>query len=152
MTSSPIRRAMLPRPCWCLAIALVAACGSDSAGADARPPVDAPPALPYTELYARYFADGTIGHCAKSGCHSDPDHNIWLCGPTKDSCYNGMVAQGLIDPINPQRSLIGDVKNSPINWVNPSGPMPFDQPTPTVPFPEGRAAILAWVAAGAKND
>jgi hypothetical protein len=55
----------------------------------------------YTELYNKYFAVNTPGHCATAECHSDPKHNIWLCGPTKDTCYNGMVSEGLIDLANP---------------------------------------------------
>jgi hypothetical protein len=131
---------------WTAVAWIAAGCGSDVSMPDAGPPPT------YTELYARYFADGTQGHCAKAGCHGDPGHNTWLCGPTKDSCYAGMVAAGIIDPASPRASTIGDPKNSPINWVNPNGPMPFDQPSPPVPFPEGRAAIVAWVAAGAANN
>jgi hypothetical protein len=103
----------------------------------------------YTELYTKYFAANTPGHCAIAECHSDPKHNIWLCGPTKDTCYSGMVSAGIIDLANPVASKIGDPRNSPINWINPNGPMPQDAPKP---FPEGRDAILAWVAACAQNN
>ena len=122
-------------------VLLVAACGTDTP--------DPPPT--YSELYTRYFAPGTPGHCANSGCHGDPNHVIWLCGTTKDACYAGMTSldAGLINTAVPRLSLIADPVNSPLSWVNPDGPMPMDKPGP---FPEGRDAILAWIAAGAPND
>jgi len=136
-----------------LVVLAFAACGADTAAGtpDAIAKVCDPNATAptYTELYTRYFAAGTHGHCATAGCHADPSHEVWLCGQTKDTCYTGMVQIGLISPSNPLASRIGDPKSSPLNWVNPGGPMPFDDPTP---FPEGRDAILAWVAACAKNN
>lgn len=131
----------------CLVVlALVAACGSDNAmsGPDAGPPPT------YTELYNKYFAAGTPGHCAAAGCHLD-SVNGWTCGTNKDTCYKGMVGAGaeIINPTTPKLSTIGDPKNSPIVWINPSGNMPNDA---IAPFPEGRDAILAWVAAGAQNN
>lgn len=123
---------------YCLAaLVMVAACGMDSA----PPPT-------YTELFTRFFAPGTPGHCANAACHLD-DSNGWACGTTKDTCYAGMVSIELINPANPKLSLIGDPRNSPINWISVSGPMPQDA---VMPFPEGRDAILAWVAAGAPNN
>jgi hypothetical protein len=108
------------------------------------------PAAPtYAQLFTRYFAPGTAGHCATAGCHADPEHNIWLCGTTKDSCYRGMVEQMLIDPANPLGSLIIDPASSPLRWFNPTGPMPFDN---AKPFPEARDAILAWVDSCAPNN
>ena len=117
---------------------------------------DAPPCVPptdgsaptYTELYTNYFADGMPGHCAKSGCHLTDVHG-WACGTTKDSCYQGMVGVGLVDPSNPTASVLANAKSSPLNWINPDGPMPQDAPKP---FPAGRDAILAWVAACALNN
>ncbi|HEX8111240.1 MAG TPA: hypothetical protein VF516_26105 [Kofleriaceae bacterium] len=122
-------------------VLLVAACGTDTA--------DPPPT--YSELYTRYFAPGTPGHCAMAGCHGDPAHLIWLCGTTKDTCYAGMTSPdaGLINTAVPRLSLIADPRNSPLSWINPNGPMPNDKPGP---FPEGRDAILAWIIAGAPND
>jgi hypothetical protein len=137
---------------WIAALAL-AACGSSGTdpGTDAVPRACDPNATAptYTELYNRYFAANTPGHCATSECHADPRHESWLCGPTKDVCYNGMVQIGLINTTNPIASRIADPKSSPINWVNPAGPMPADDPRP---FPEGRDAIIAWVNACAKNN
>jgi len=139
-----------------LASVVLVACGSSGATPSADSGACVPPAPgaapTYTELFTKYFAPGTPGHCATAGCHADPDHNIWLCGTSKETCYAGMVGQGLIDPMDPKASLIGDTRNSPISWINPNGPMPFDQPSPPVPFPEGRAAILAWLAACAQNN
>lgn len=122
-------------------VLLVAACGTDTAD----------PAPTYSELYARYFAPGTPGHCAMGGCHGDPLHIIWLCGTTKDTCYAGMTSPeaGLINTKAPRLSLIANPVSSPLSWINPNGPMPQDHPGP---FPEGRDAILAWIAAGAPND
>lgn len=103
----------------------------------------------YTELFDQHFAKGTPGHCANAGCHSSPGFNVWLCGDTKESCYQGMVQVGLISPANPQASLIGNPTQSPLSWINPTGNMPFNR---TGPFPAGRDAILAWVGACAPND
>ena len=136
---------------YCLAaLVVVAACGSDNAG----PMPDAAPAPTYTELYTKYFAMGTPGHCADTGvggvgCHADALSSGWACGADKDTCYNGMVGIGIIDPGTPKASTIGDPASSPLRWINPNGPMPFDMP---VPFDEGRDAIKAWVAAGAQNN
>jgi len=133
-------------------LVLIAACGSSGgtapdAGVKCVPPNNTAPT--YTELYTKYFAPGTPGHCATPGCHDDPDHTVWLCGKTKDTCYTGMISIGLIDPENPTASRIGNPNTSDLSWVNPNGPMPFDGPGP---FPEGRDAILAWVAACAQNN
>jgi hypothetical protein len=102
----------------------------------------------YTALFRRYFAPGTPGHCATAGCHLD-DSNGWACGTTKETCYQGMVGIDLINLQDPQRSAIGDPKNSPLRWINLNGPMPQDNPQP---FPEGRDAIVDWVAAGAQDN
>jgi hypothetical protein len=122
-------------------VLLVTACGTDTA--------DPPPT--FSELYERYFAPGTPGHCATAGCHADPLHLQWLCGTTKDTCYAGMTSpeSGLINLAAPKLSLIANPRISPLSWINPNGAMPNDKPGP---FPEGRDAILAWVAAGAAND
>jgi hypothetical protein len=119
------------------------------AGADPAPPTDTA-APTFAELYDTYFAKGTPGHCATSGCHDDPGHNVWLCGTTAEACYSGMIGVGLIDPTDPTHSEIADPKLSPLTWVNSAGgTMPLDAQGDNA---EGRAAIEAWVAAGATND
>ena len=136
----------------CLAaLVVVAACGSDSGAPDAAG-VCTPPktstAPTYSQLYTKYFAAGTPGHCATDGCHLDAI-NGWACGTNKDTCYTGMVGIEIISPANPLASVIGDPKNSPLSWINLNGNMPQDTP---MAFPEGRDAILAWVAACAQNN
>jgi hypothetical protein len=160
-----LRRAAALGSCLA-AVLMVAACGGGSDNEpDANPgptpdappvTIDAPaacnpanPAPTYTELYTKYFAAGKPGHCATAGCHSDPDHTTWLCGPNKESCYAGMVGQGLISMANPIASIISDPKRSPIRWVNPNGGMPADS---SEAFNEGRDAIIAWVGACAQNN
>jgi len=133
---------------------MIAACAGDDAGATREvvpcvPAATSVTAPPYTELFDRYFAPGTPGHCATAGCHADPGHNEWLCGTTKDSCYRGMVQIGLIEPDDLGHSMIADPVRSPLVWFAPGGNMPFDAPTP---FPEGRDAIAAWVEACAPNN
>ena len=136
--------------CCLAALVVVAGCGSDSAMPDAAgcsPPAGST-APTYTQLFTRYFAPGTPGHCATSSCHLDAS-NGWACGTTKDTCYAGMLSIGLINPGNPKASTIGDPRSSPLRWINLNGPMPQDA---VMPFDEGRDAILAWVAACAQND
>jgi len=121
------------------ALVMIAGCGMDNGD----------PAPTYTELYAMYFAVGTPGHCATAMCHADALASGWACGADKNTCYNGMVSIGIIDPTTPRASTIADPANSPLRWFNPNGIMPQDA---LMPFPEGRDAIKAWVDAGAKND
>jgi len=133
----------------CLVGGLLVSCGSQAAD---PPPAShsADPAPTYTELFDTFFAPGTPGHCATAGCHADPGHNVWLCGKTKESCYQGMVGVGLIDVAHPSASAIADPSLSPLTWIDPAGgTMPFDAPGPNA---AGRDAIVAWVAGGAKDD
>jgi len=136
---------------------LALACGgpadpaaTESTAPEPTLPSDAGPALTYGEIFDTYFAPGTAGHCASAGCHSDPGHTVWRCGPTKDDCYKGMLDVGLLDPARPSRSALVDARRSPLVWINPAGGnMPLDAQLPNA---AGRDALLAWVAAGAQND
>lgn len=130
------------------ALVVVAACGGSDPAPDAGPCMPSSTAPTYTELYTKYFAADTPGHCATSGCHLDAV-NGWACGTDKDTCYTGMVGIRLIDPANPLASRIGDPQTSQLSWINVNGFMPLDD---IAPFPEGRDAILAWVAACAQNN
>lgn len=128
--------------------------GSTSAGRaalDAGSPTGSDADAPtYAELYDTYFAKGTPGHCATAGCHADPGHNVWLCGNDAETCYKGMTDMGLINPEHPEKSSIADPKRSPITWVNASGgTMPLDAQGAN---DEAKAAIQAWIAAGAQRE
>jgi hypothetical protein len=115
----------------------------DGAGANAQA------APSFDELFDTYFDVGKPGHCATAGCHADPAHNVWLC-TNKDTCYQGMVEVGLIDPADPTHSEIADSKRSPLTWINPTGGnMPLDAQGEN---DAARAAIEAWVRAGAPKD
>ncbi len=113
--------------------------------------LEAGPAPKYSELFESYFAPGTPGHCATVGCHADPGHTVWRCGPTPSDCYQGMVDVGLIDTATPANSWLIDARRSPLVWFNPGGGnMPFDAQNEG--NEAGRDAISAWVAAGALAD
>lgn len=137
------------------ALWITAACGGSAAASDpdANAPCEPSSNAPtYSQLYTKYFAVGTPGHCATDGCHNGAGFNIWFCGSDKNTCYQGMtgtLSGPLVDPAHPAMSLIIDRQTSPLSWFNPGGPMPFDA---MGPFPEGAAAIHAWVCNGAKND
>lgn len=143
-----------------LTVLTLGACtaASDSLAPDAAPSADAAVATPcvpiagaptYTQLYNSYFARNTEGHCAKEACHGEPNFNIWMCGATKDSCYNGMVAAGIISKTDPKASKIADATSSPLRWFRSNAAMPADR---VREFPEGRDAIKAWVASCALNN
>jgi hypothetical protein len=141
----------IPRLALLLA-AFPAACSasSDPSGSDTPLSVDAAKAPGYSELFDAYFAPGTPGHCATAGCHADPGHTVWRCGPTKDDCYAGMSEIGLIDSATPAHSAIVDPHRSPLTWINPDGGnMPLDAQGANSNAAE---ALRAWVAAGARND
>lgn len=123
--------------------------GAVAADAGSAKPAD-DDAPTYAELYDTYFAKGTPGHCATAGCHADPGHNVWLCGNDAETCYKGMTDMGLINPDHPEKSTIGDPKRSEITWINPTGgTMPLDAQGPN---DEAKAAIEAWLAAGAPRE
>lgn len=129
---------------------LCAACASDPEAPPAAAALAAQGVAPsYEELFDTYFARGTPGHCATAGCHADPGHNVWLCMDA-DSCYEGMLGVGLIDPRAPARSTIVDPHRSPLTWFNPrSGNMPLDAQGEN---DTAKAAIEAWIAAGAPRQ
>ncbi|HET7503840.1 MAG TPA: hypothetical protein VFK02_22620, partial [Kofleriaceae bacterium] len=108
-------RAPRARRGWWLAVLVIASgCGTDTADPDARAPCVAPAtgsSPTFTQLYTKYFASGTPGHCATGGCHlSEADSTGWVCGTSKATCYQGMVGIGLIDTQFPQFSVIADPK------------------------------------------
>src|SRR5262249_21339309 len=98
------------------AMLVVAACGADAASVPACVPSSTAPT--YSQLYTKYFAVDTPGHCANNLCHGGAQFTIWLCGNDKDTCYQGMTsaASGLIDTMMPNASLMIDARSSPLSW------------------------------------
>lgn len=148
------------RYCLIACVAMAAACSSSTdnmapdggSAAVACTPDPNSTAPTYTQLYTKFFAPGTPGHCATPGCHADQGHVIWLCGTSAAQCYQGMVGEGLINPNNPAASAIGSATASPIFWVNMSAPIPMPADASSTPNAAGKAAIQAWVANCAQNN
>jgi hypothetical protein len=115
----------------------------DDAGCSNTPTgVSASGAPTFSQLYTSYFATGTAGNCADTGCHpSDMDNasdsytyllndtNAQYCGPP--NCLASIA--------NPCTSMLA--------WFN--GSMPLNNPVPNA---QAAAAVAAWVAAGSKNN
>jgi len=122
---------------------LVADAGDPDAAsaADAGPPPDT-----WTAVYAAYFGRGTPGHCGNAGCHAIL-LNGFQCGPTKDTCYQGLVNASLVSLKDPASSPLVDRAQSPLAWFG--GLMPQDNQAPNA---AAAAAVKAWITAGAKND
>ena len=120
----------------------------DGAGIDAAvEPSNDPNEWAY--VYARYFAADTVGHCGSAGCH-ESERSGFRCGATKDSCFEGLVAAGLIDPADPKASTLAIVGQSPLAWFGgTAGRMPADSPLTNE---EAAGAVVHWVRAGARND
>jgi hypothetical protein len=143
----------------------LAACSSSSSsgpvaetsGADAQPDPDAGAhddasdgtgaADTWTYVYTTYFGRGTPGHCGNAGCHQKIQSGF-MCGTTKDTCYNGLVAKRLIGTKEATQPLV-DPKLTPLAWFDTNGAMPQDD---AVPNAAAVKDVQAWVAAGAKND
>lgn len=144
--NQPIARVAL------IVAAFAPACGPSPVPStlDPEPAVDAVDAPKYSELFDMYFAADTAGHCATAGCHADPGHTVWRCGPSASDCYAGMSEVGLIDTANPGHSAIVDAHRSPLTWLNAAGGnMPLDAQGANAAAAD---AIRAWVAAGAHDD
>ena len=123
---------------------------SPDSNADAAPDAalaDAGPAPTWSQIYAQYMGPGTPGHCSGTGgCHTNARAGF-TCGSTKDDCYAGLVAAGLVTPANGASSPIGIAGSSPLVWLG--GAMPLDDDSPNA---AGATAVQAWVAAGAQNN
>ena len=100
----------------------------------------------WSGIYATYMGPGTPGHCGNSACHGSSRAGF-LCGATKDTCYQGLVAASLVDPTAPATSRIIDPLASPLAWFG--GAMPQDNRTANA---DAAAALKAWIANGGKND
>jgi hypothetical protein len=117
--------------------------GSDDAGCSNTPTgVSASGAPTFSQLYTSYFATGTVGNCAATGCHpSDMDN-------ASDS-YTYLANDTNKQYCGPPNCLasIANSCTSVLAWFN--GSMPLNNPVPNT---QAAAAVAAWVAAGSKND
>ncbi|CAN5236913.1 hypothetical protein BH09MYX1_BH09MYX1_41050 [soil metagenome] len=108
-------------------------------------------AATWTQLYSDYFGPSGKGQCGKaSGCHLDATGGgqFWVCGSTKESCFQGM--RNNVIPCNAVGSRMPDILRK-ANDPGAPGKMPQD-PT-TVTYDDGDVAkISSWINAGAKND
>src|SRR4029079_9396095 len=75
-------------------------------GAAAKASSDAGVAsMTFTKLYASTIGPNTPGHCGNSGCHVKKRGGL-KCGATKDDCFQGLVAAGLVDTAQPAQSSL----------------------------------------------
>lgn len=153
-----------------IAVAVGLACSSGGdvkpdAGVDAAP-IDAKADVPtvdgsactndggaatWTQLYTDYFGPGGKGQCGKaSGCHLDSTGGgqFWICGSTKQSCYQGM--QNNVIPCDATGSKMPAILRKVSEPFAP-GKMPAD-PTSVTYDDNDVAKISSWINAGAKND
>lgn len=105
----------------------------------------------WSDLYANFFGPTGAGNCSlKSGCHADSVGGgaIWICGPTKATCWQGMQAN--VDVCDPSASKVLFMLRKA---TDPSavGKMP-QEPTSVTFSDADLARVRAWIAAGAKND
>lgn len=96
--------------------------------------VDAPT---WTALYRQYFAAGTEGGCGRArACHAAEMANA-------DSAYTWLEQRGYIDG---PRSPIASASNSCLHWFGGNMPPGAGE------NPRAVRDLMAWVAAGARND
>ena len=82
------------------------------------------PAPTWTQIYETLLGPGTPGHCSGPGrCHSS-ERAGFACGPTKDSCFKGLLDAKLIDAATPSASVLVSPAQSPLAWFG--GAMPLD--------------------------
>lgn len=111
--------------------------------------MDPPPPDPgtWSYVYANDIGPGTPGHCGDSGCHSS-SRGRFLCGTTKDSCYSGLIASGLVSTSLKEKSALVS-KTGVLAWFDLNGNMPQDEAKPNA---QAATDVTAWLTAGAQND
>jgi len=88
----------------------------------------------WTDIYTRYFAAQTVGHCGN--CHIEMT--------TRDGAYSWLVEKGQISGSTSRLAVRGESK---LTFFG--GGMPPEGPTS---LPEAEARIRAWIEAGAPKD
>jgi hypothetical protein len=113
-----------------------------------KPLADGGPAPTWTQIYTRYFGPGSLGHCSDANCHLK-EGDRFMCGTTKEQCYQGLLLRDLLDLKTPAKSRLVNRLRSPLAWYGGAGKMPPD----AIKVNQTAAdEIDAWVHAGAKNN
>jgi hypothetical protein len=121
----------------------------------------------FTDLYACYFGPSGVVSCeSQTTCHgaagelgvlgSTVGGAGYLCGPTQNDCYQGMLAGQLVIPgstADPTQSLLYIVlcKYDPATGMS-TGLMPQGCPPGSALLPGDLARIAAWIKEGAPNN
>ena len=90
----------------------------------------------WTSIWTGYFAKGTAGNCAKSGCHSQMG--------TATGGYSWLAGKGYITAT---KAPLADPAQSCLSWLG--GNMP---PSGATSNAAASSALVAWAAAGAPNN
>lgn len=116
----------------------------------------------WISLYEDCFGPGKgAANCGAAGCHAQPGTgggDVWVCGATKDSCYQGIRAQA-----HPPLAAVVSLDVPPdetrllkiLRKASPDGGTDTFMPQGQYNYvftPQDLARIRAWIAAGALND
>lgn len=124
-------------------LALVGCVGCDASGStEGGTPVQSDPCATgnltptWTTLYTCYFGpSGKAGCSGKTSCHGPPSPcsppmdclsgtTIWTCGPTRESCWQGMTTQQCFcpDASSPAGSFDAAIESGALDAAPESGP------------------------------
>jgi hypothetical protein len=116
----------------------------------------------WTDLYACYFGPTGVVSCeSQTICHGVAGEqgalgSNYVCGPTQNDCYQGMLTGGLVtagSTADPTQSLLYVVlcKYDPATGMA-TGLMPKNCPPAAWLQPGDVARIAAWIKEGAPNN
>jgi|SRR5579863_414133 len=159
-------------------LATVACINGEVTGGEALPVIattecsaTGPACFTWQYLYTCYFGPTGVAGCSAQGnnCHGTAasvgaNSGYWVCGPTSDTCWQGMttgmpalptlVRSGVTDPT--QTVLYSAIHKSTGTVAAAANNMPLasiDSQLPSYTFtPSDVACIAGWIKAGAKND
>jgi hypothetical protein len=107
------------------------------------------PAVTWTQIYNGVFGPSGSSSCVKGGgCHTFAQSGF-KCGTSKDTCYNGIVASGYVNPgAGAASSDLVNPSSSPL-CGSLGGNMPKGGGCVSAAH---LADIKSWLSAGAPND
>lgn len=130
----------------------------------------------WQDLYACYFGPTGKASCASQGiCHGAPDQlgaqfSSFVCGPSKDACWQGMTAAGSIVPAGGTKDGTETILYGSLRKQDGSGLMPCSPVITPLPdgganttcggsaagnyvfTPDDLARIVAWIQEGAQDN